>query len=116
MSCFRCGKDLPGFQTECEPPCDEVLADGQRAADQAAEINRAINAGEMIVLNFGIMPDKELLSDPVKRAQFDTALFQWMRAIGANFISTGLHKFCKRESGEPPRADNELGGGVKRND
>jgi hypothetical protein len=27
MSCFRCGKDLPDLQTECDPPCDETTQD-----------------------------------------------------------------------------------------
>ncbi|HEX3889443.1 MAG TPA: hypothetical protein VHX90_01215 [Verrucomicrobiae bacterium] len=94
MSCFRCGKDLPELQTECDPPCDEPKCH-QGGYDPAS-------GAETLVINFGIKPDRELLADPKKLEEFQAAMFRFMRAIAYNFSSTGLNKFCKPIN-PPPR-------------
>lgn len=83
MSCFRCGKDLPEYQTECEPFCI------QPGADNAA-------GTEAYCINMVFFPIRENLKDDQAIAEFQAAMQAFLHAVNDEFKKSGLSKFCKR--------------------
>jgi hypothetical protein len=81
MSCWRCGKDLPENQTECEPPCDQVPVD--------------VANGGAVNIRFEFQPDPALIAGPEQIQRFNLAVHRWLRGVALSFQASGLNKFCK---------------------
>ena len=79
MSCFRCGKELPEFQTECDPPCDEPSV-GQRVFTVEIRLN-----------------EKKLAADP---AGFERAAHRFGDMLIEAILKSGLADFCKTREDE----------------
>lgn len=84
--CWKCGKELPDAQVECDPPCDEPSLSAM--------------AEPLLLVTLAMKPRPEVLRDPELKAQFDRALRTWLHAIGFCFCEAGLNKLCS-----PPPKD-----------
>jgi hypothetical protein len=87
-NCWKCGRDLPDGQVECEPVCGGVPA------------------GDMLVINFSIVPDRKKLATPGGQMMFNRAMRDFMLAIAHSFSATGLNEFCKSVP-PPPEEEGE---------
>jgi hypothetical protein len=87
MSCWRCGKELPEGQTECEPHCAQPSVD--------RSIEDAIANELPVIISFTFLPDTQKISTPGGKMMFNRAVHEWMMSIARSFSSTGLNQFCK---------------------
>jgi hypothetical protein len=82
-TCYKCGKELPGVETECDPACG------------VAEMARPGEAP--LMLSIGIFPRPEVFDDPVLTAEFARQVQAFMYGMAAAFEQSELRKFCERK-------------------
>jgi hypothetical protein len=94
-TCWKCGRELPEGQVECEPFC---------AQDATNDPVYAARNGKGFCLNFQFTPDPDKIKTPGDEMMFRKVFQEWMMAIVRSFSSTGLNTFCKKI---PPEGDDD---------
>ena len=82
-TCWKCEKELPEGQVECEPSCNFAPED---------------RAEKTLVIQLGICPRPEVMADIVQLAAFNAALEQFMSRVAYDFTKSGLATCC-----QPPK-------------
>jgi len=87
MSCFKCGRDLPVGQVECEGDC--VTATGA-----AAPTDSASHLIVRVVLDLHLKPG--ITSDPNTFESFQAAMARLSGDIMRSIDESGVKEFCTR--------------------
>lgn len=86
MSCYKCGKDIPGI--ECEDACTPA---------SAPTGGMDLAKGESVfVLEFCLKPNPEVMASAKGRAEFHAAMLRFSQGIGKEFLASGLSGLCKQ--------------------
>ena len=86
MSCFRCEKDLPVGQVECDPPCDEVLAHGHHTDGQSFR-----------ALIIEVPMNEQAVR--TRDAELRVALRRFSELLGDAIRASGLDEFMRGDKG-----------------
>ena len=78
-SCWRCGKDLPEGQVECENGCGSDVKD----------------KGSIICFHLEAQADPAKLETEKQKQDFNKAAEKFKEKIIVLFLQCGLDKFCK---------------------
>lgn len=78
-SCYKCERELPDGQVECEHGCD--VKDGPTGG---------------LLLQIMIEPDAELIQDAQALAEYELALKRFTELLMKSLMVSGLSHFMKR--------------------